>query len=73
MRADADGNLWIQTNLPGQTLGYGNPFRVFDGKGAETDQISLPSGTALAGFGAGVLYLISYDAGSLTLTARRIR
>ncbi|MGD2124011.1 MAG: hypothetical protein PVJ76_19830 [Gemmatimonadota bacterium] len=53
-----DGRLWVQRTTPA-----GDPptFDVFDSQGRRVEQMVLPQGRRLLGFGLGTLYAVSRD------------
>jgi len=59
-RADADGNVWVRLiatkPMPGPV------YDVIDHTGKLVDRVVLPAGSAIAGFGPGVVYLGTRDA-----------
>ena len=54
----SDGRLWVQRTTPA-----GDPptFDVFDSQGRRVEQVFLPQGRRLLGFGLGTLYAVSRD------------
>jgi hypothetical protein len=71
LRADADGNLWIRTTqmVNGQPV-----YDVVNRQGALVDRVQLPPYPAIAGFGAGVIYMAVLDSARVVhLERARIR
>ncbi len=67
VRADADGNLWIQTNAS-KSIPGGPVFDIINRQGELVDRIQIPAGYAIIGFGAGnVVYLTMRDKGVIRL------
>jgi hypothetical protein len=73
VRADMDGNLWIQTTRPNP--GPGGPiFDVVDRSGVLVQRLQLPVGYTVVGFGRGrVVYLSMRDPGGIHLARVRLR
>jgi hypothetical protein len=73
VRADADGNLWIQSNPPRPVPG-GAVYDIIDRQGQLVDRLQLPPGYSLVGFGSGnVVYLTMRDASGGRLARVRLR
>ena len=73
VRADADGNLWVQT-IPTRKIEGGPVFDVINGKGELVDRVQIPAGRTLAGFGpGGVVYLTSRAETGLVLERASVR
>ena len=70
-RADAEGNLWVRT-IPTKGIAGGFVYDVIDRKGALIDQVQVPVGRQIVGFGPGVAYL-SARAGTGGMTIERAR
>jgi hypothetical protein len=63
-----DGRLWVLKTRP-----HDDPvpvYDIFDGAGRLAERIALPTGTRVAGFGRGVVYLARTDADDLLWLAR---
>ncbi|HTR77538.1 MAG TPA: hypothetical protein VMH39_05490 [Gemmatimonadaceae bacterium] len=71
VRADADGNLWIQVNLPMRPEG-GVVYDVVSRSGRLVGRVQIPGGTHLVGFGPGVAYLTSREGAAYKLARARI-
>jgi hypothetical protein len=54
VRGDADGNLWIRTNL---AYNGGSVYDIVNARGQLTDRVLVPTGRVIAGFGPGVVYM----------------
>jgi hypothetical protein len=73
VRADADGNLWIQT-IPSQSIPGGDVYDIVSRQGELVNRIQLPPGYALVGFGKGkVVYLSMRDTSGIHLARVRLR
>ncbi len=72
VRADADGNLWIQT-IPTKGIAGGTVYDVLNGKGELVERVQIPKDRTIVGFGSGVVYLAARDGGKTTLEKARIR
>ena len=72
VRADKDGNLWIQTTAPKPPNG-GLLVDVIDRKGELVDRIELPVGRRLVGVGSGLVYLAAQDSTGTHLERARVR
>ncbi len=73
VRADGDGNLWIQSNPPRPMPG-GPVYDIVDRLGQLVNRLQLPPGYTLVGFGRGrVVYLMMRDAGGVRLARVRLR
>jgi hypothetical protein len=70
--ADGDNRVWIRPRLADA-----NPlvqvWYVYDRAGTLVDRVRLPEGRTIAGFGAGVVYLVARDAGAARIEKVRIR
>ena len=72
VRADADGRVWIRT-IP-TTPAAGVEYEVIDRSGKLVDRVLVPSGSAIAGFGAGgVVYLGMRDASGIHVQRARMK
>jgi hypothetical protein len=72
VRADADGRLWIRT-IP-TTPAVGTVYEVIDRTGKLADRVLVPSGSVIAGFGAGgVVYLGMRDAAGIHVQRTRVK
>jgi hypothetical protein len=71
VRADADGNVWIRTS----TMKGDRPvYDVVNRNGEIVDRVQLPAFRTIAGFGAGVVYLVVLERNNLVRLERvRIR
>jgi hypothetical protein len=73
VRADADGNLWIRT-APQSPQRGGPVFSLVSRRGELVDQIQIPPGYSLVGFGKGkVVYLSMRDSSGVKLARVRLR
>jgi hypothetical protein len=71
-RADAEGRLWVRT-IPTKGIAGGPVYDVLDRTGALVDQVQVPAGRTIVGFGpGGVVYLTSRDAGGATILERAL-
>jgi hypothetical protein len=71
VRADADGNLWVQTIRFTQERGS-FVYDVIDRSGALVDRVQVPSGASIVGFApGGVVLLARRDGNSLRLVRSR--
>lgn len=67
IRADMDGRLWVRT-IPTKPTTGGAIYDVIDRTGKLVDRLQVPTGSTIAGFGAGnVVYLGMRDATGLHL------
>ena len=73
-RADADGNLWVRT-IPTTGIAGGPVYDVIDRTGKLVDQVQVPAGRQIVGFGAGgVVYLTARSGSGATVLERaRVR
>lgn len=73
-RADAEGKLWVRT-IPTKGIAGGPVYDVLDRTGALVDQVQVPAGRTIVGFGpGGIVYLTSRDANGATILERaRVR
>ena len=53
-----DGRLWVQRTTPADQP---PTFDVFDSEGQRVEQVTLPHGRRLIGFGNGTVYAVSRD------------
>ena len=69
-RSDTEGNVWLKTSfaIAGRPI-----YDVINGKGALVDRVSLPANRAIAGFGAGVVYLAVREGPGARLETVRIK
>jgi hypothetical protein len=72
LRADADGNVWIQQRLPG------NPdyaeWEVVSRTAGSIDRVRIPLTRTIAGFAkGGFVYLIAYDGGVARLEKVKVK
>lgn len=73
VRADAEGNLWIQT-IPTRALAGGFVYDVINAKGELVERVQIPEDRTIVGFGAGgMAYLVARDGMKTTLEKARIR
>lgn len=72
VRADADGNLWIQT-IPTKGIPGGPVFDVLNANGELVERVQIPKDRTIVGFGSGVVYLAVRDGAKTTLEKARIR
>jgi hypothetical protein len=72
VRADRQGNVWIQTTAPRAPSG-GLLVDVIDRKGELVDRIELPVGRTLVGVGDGVVYLAARESAGTHLERARVR
>jgi len=72
VRADADGNLWIQT-IPTKGISGGTVFDVLNSKGELVERVQIPKDRSIVGFGSGVVYLAARDGAKTRLEKARIR
>jgi hypothetical protein len=72
MTSDAEGNLWIRE--PRSTESVDGPvYELVNRAGQLFDRVRIPSGTAIEGFGPGVVYLSSREGTFESLVRVRIR
>lgn len=73
VRADADGNLWVQT-IPTKAIAGGLVYDVINVKGELIDRVQIPQDRTIVGFGVGgAVYLAARDGNRTTLETARIR
>jgi len=70
--ADADDDLWIQTDA-NPSGGVGPVYLVVDTGGAVIDRVQIPGGTTIAGFAPGIVFLKGRTGGATRLVEARIR
>lgn len=70
VRADLDGRLWVRTIATRPASGP--VYDVLDRTGRLVDRLLLPPGTAVAGFGRGVVFLGTRDADGVHLHRARL-
>lgn len=69
-RADADGNLWVQT-IPTKPQPAGVVYDVINGSGEVTERVLVPEGRQILGFGpGGVVYLAQRTVSGTTTTTK---
>jgi hypothetical protein len=73
VRADRDGNLWIQT-IPTKAISGGPVYDVVNRERGLVERVQIPAGRTIVGFGAGgVVYLAHRDGGVTYLERGRVR
>jgi hypothetical protein len=72
LRADGDGNVWIQQILPVADPAY-TVWDVVNRTRGVIDRVRIPTTRTIVGFGRGVVYLSSNEAGTARLEKVRIR
>ena len=73
VRADLDGNLWVETNAA-RRRGGGPIYDIIDRQGELVDRLQVPRAYSLVGFGRGrVVFLSMRDAQGIHLARVRLR